>query len=125
MAALNTQKVEDVLVVYFTDSSILDESTMQSLGRDLMACVERCEDQKLLLNFESVKYMSSAMLGKLVALNKKCKEGEVTLKMCNIDKDIMLVFQMTKLHKVFDIQPNEEKAMKSFVKKGLFGFGGG
>jgi len=124
MAALNTTKVEDVLIVYFTDSSILDESTMQSLGRDLMACVEKCEDQRLLLNFESVRYMSSAMLGKLVALNKKCKEAEVTLKMCNIDKDIMLVFQMTKLHKVFDIHATEEKAMKSFNKKGLFGLGG-
>ena len=124
MPALNTQKVEDVLVVYFSDSSILDESTMQTLGRDLMECVDRCEDQKLLLNFETVRFMSSAMLGKLVALNKKCKENEVALKMCNITKDIMEVFQMTRLNKVLDIEATEEKAMKSFAKKGLFGLGG-
>lgn len=124
MATLNTQKVEDVLVVYFSDSSILDESTMQSLGRDLMECVDRCEDQKLLLNFENVRFMSSAMLGKLVALSKKCKEQEVKLKLCSITKDIMQVFQMTKLNKVMDIEVSEEKAMKSFSKKGLFGLGG-
>ena len=41
--------------------------------------------------------------------------------MCNISSNVMDVFKITKLNKVFDIHPNEEKAVKAYAKKGWFG----
>jgi len=40
-------------------------------GRELLEFAARCSSQKLLLNFEAVKFLSSAMLGKLIWLHKK------------------------------------------------------
>jgi hypothetical protein len=39
---------------------------------------------KLLLTFAGVKGMCSAMIGKLIVLNKWCKDPKVVLKMCNV-----------------------------------------
>ena len=58
---------------------------------------------------------------KLVMLNKKCKTGGVSLKFCEVSPNVMEVFKITKLNKLFDIQSDEEKAVASFDKKGWFG----
>jgi anti-anti-sigma factor len=96
MFLLKTQEIEDVLVVYFTTAKILDESVIQQIGQELMECAESArQKKKLLLNFQGVKFMSSAMIGKLVLLNKKCKVNGVVLKMCSISPDILDVFRRT------------------------------
>ena len=120
MSSLMSQKNGDVLVVYFTDSRILDEATIQAIGDDLEQMANRAEDGKLLLNFENVRFMSSAMLGKLVSLNKKCKAEMIDLKLCSISKDIMEVFKLMRLHKLLDLQTDEDRALSAFAKKGFF-----
>ena len=119
-SAIMSQKNDDVLVVYFTESRILDEATIQTLGADLEQMANRAEEGKLLLNFENVRFMSSAMLGKLVSLNKKCKTEEIDLKLCSISKDIMEVFKLMRLNKLLDLQSDEDKALSAFAKKGFF-----
>ena len=121
LMGLKTSEEDGVLVAAFTDSNILDEAKIQSIGAELMECIGAASEQKLLLDFEGVSFMSSAMIGKLVLLHKKCKDAEVKLKVCNISDNVMEVFKITRLHKVFDIQKDREKAVKSFDKKGWFG----
>ncbi len=75
----------------------------------------------MVIDFTPVQFMSSSMLGKLVSVNKKCTEYKVKLKLCGITPEIQEVFKITKLNKVFEIQPDEAAARKSFSKRGLFG----
>lgn len=118
---LKTSEEEGVLVAAFTYANILDEAKIQTIGAELMECIGAASEKKLLLDFEGVSFMSSAMIGKLVLLHKKCKDAEVKLKVCNISDNVMEVFKITRLHKVFDIQKDREKAVKSYDKKGWFG----
>jgi anti-anti-sigma factor len=112
---------EGVLVAYITESKLLDENKIAQIGQDLLEAVDQAAEKKLLLNFRGVSFMSSAMIGKLVLLNRKCREQQVQLKLCNIDPNIAEVFKIMQLNKVFDIQKDEEKAIKAFSKKGWFG----
>lgn len=122
MALLRTQENDGVLVVYFNETKILDEAKIQKIGAELIeAAGAAASGQRLLLNFTGVGFMSSAMIGKLVLLNKKCKTDGVTLKLCEISGNVSEVFKIMKLNKVFDIYKTEEKALKSFDKKGWFG----
>ena len=120
MASLNTMKMGEVLIANFQDSHMLDNFKIQQLGTELLALVDRTEYGKLLLNFEHVKFMSSAMLGQLILLNKKCKADNVRLKMCHIDPNIFEVFKLMKLHKVLDIHADEATALTAFERKGFF-----
>jgi anti-sigma B factor antagonist len=121
MANLKSKMIEDVLVVGFGQSKLLDESEIKEVGDQLMKKITEADSKKILLTFGSVQFMSSAMLGKLVMFGKKCKAAGVDLKLCNIPNDIMEVFKITKMNKAFDIQKDEEKGLKAFTKKGWFG----
>ena len=121
MSSLKSEQKEDILCVYFTDAKILDEARIQQIGKELVekaAAAAGSESKKMLVNFQGVQFMSSAMIGKLVLLNKKSKTDKVDLKLCNITPNVLEVFKITRLNKVFDIQGDEDKAMKSFSKKG-------
>ncbi len=121
MAATTSQLNGEILVVGFTDSKILDNQRIEQVGKELQDVVEQAIHKKLLLNFRGVSFMSSAMITKLVMLNKRCKTNGVSLKFCEVSPNVMEVFKITKLNKLFDIQSDEEKAVASFDKKGWFG----
>lgn len=111
----------EVLTVYFKQSSIIDQLVINKIGDELSeVALEAAGNSKLLLNFQTVKFMASAMLGKLLQLHKRCKNDKIKLKMCGIPPEIMEVFKITQLHKVFDIQKDEPTAIDSFGKRGFF-----
>ncbi|MDA7977195.1 MAG: STAS domain-containing protein [Pirellulales bacterium] len=116
MPQIDSKQEGDVLVLKFTDAQILDEGKIEEMGDELMKIVEHCEEKKLLLNFAEVQFMSSAVLGKLIKINKICGDREVHLKFCDIAKDLLQVFKITRLDKVFDIQASEAKALAAFAK---------
>ena len=87
---------------------------------DITEALGKSDEDNIILDLSQVRFMASAMLGKLVQLNKKSKEWKANLKLCGISKDIYEVFKITKLHKVFDIEKDEAAARKAFQKRGLF-----
>jgi anti-sigma B factor antagonist len=66
--------------------------------------------------------MSSAALGILVRINKKCKEYQIALKLCSIAPEIGQVFKITGLDKVFEIHADPAQAMTAFQKSGQLYF---
>lgn len=111
---LEVEQVGDVTVVTFTDRKILDEQNIQAIGEQLFALVDELGKKKLLLNFGNVEYLSSAALAKLMILNRKVNTAKGKLMMCSISDQILEVFEITKLNKIFSIQPNEEEALEKF-----------
>ena len=115
MSSLKSREEGDVLVVNFTDAKILDEARIQQIGKEMMEMAAAAEtNKKLLVNFQGVQFMSSAMIGKLVLLNKKSKAASVDLKFCSISPNVLEVFKITRLNKVFKIVKDEEQALKEF-----------
>lgn len=111
---LELSDVGDVTVVRFVDRKILDEANIQELGFELFRLVEDDHRQKLLLNFSTVEFLSSAALGKLITLDKKVKAHGGKLKLSNIRPEIYEVFAITKLNKLFDIKDDEADALAAF-----------
>jgi anti-anti-sigma factor len=112
---------DGTLTFKFTDPRITDDVHLKRVFEELTKLLNKSEEKQLILDFQEVEFMASSMLGKLVQVNKKCKEFRVKLKLCAISPDILEVFKITKLNKVFDIQPDEPTARKSFNKRGFFG----
>ena len=111
---VQVNQVGDVTVVRFVDRKILDEANIQEMGQEMFHLVEEDKRKKLLLNFSSVEFLSSAALGKLITLEKKVKAHNGKLKLSNIRPEIYEVFAITKLNKLFDIRNDEADALASF-----------
>jgi anti-sigma B factor antagonist len=108
---LEVSEVGDVTVVRFRDRKIIEDINIQELGQELFQLVEEERREKLLLNFLSVDFLSSAALGKLITLDKKMKVAGGTLKLSNIRPEIYEVFTITKLNRLFDIKEDEADAL--------------
>ena len=111
---LNSNAVGDVTVVRFRDHKIIEDINIQELGQEMFQLVEVDGRDKLLLNFSSVDFLSSAALGKLITLDKKMKAHGGTLKLSNIRPEIYEVFAITKLNRLFDIRDDEADALAAF-----------
>jgi anti-sigma B factor antagonist len=111
---LDVKEVGDVTVVRFLDQKILEDVNIQELGQELFRLVEVENRRKLLLNFSTVDFLSSAALGKLITLDKKAKKAKSVLKLSNIRPEIYEVFAITKLNRLFDIKDDEADALAAF-----------
>jgi len=71
----------DALNVYFQSSEIVLASEIQGIGRELMQTLEVAirVDMPLVVDFQDVQTISSALIGKLILLNKKARAEYVTL----------------------------------------------
>jgi anti-sigma B factor antagonist len=119
--SLSSYSKDGILTVVFDDERILDETKLEEVGRDLLQKLEATTEERVILDFRRVKFMSSSMLGKLVQVHKKSKEFKVQLKLAAITPEILEVFKITKLNKLFDIEADEAAARKAFMKRGWFG----
>jgi anti-sigma B factor antagonist len=119
--SLSNYSKDGILTIIFEDARILDESKLEQLGRDLLELLDKTTEERVILDFRNVKFMSSSMLGKLVQVHKKSGEFKVKLKLCSIDPEIRQVFKITKLDKLFDIEADEAAARAAFMKRGWFG----
>ena len=115
---LMTEGFGEVTVVRFQASRVLDGSNVAQLGDELNDLVTKKYATKMVLNFENVQYMSSAVLGKLITLNKSILAEKGKLKLCSIDKNVFEIFSIMKLDKLFAIYDTEEEALESFGKYG-------
>ncbi|HUT92141.1 MAG TPA: STAS domain-containing protein [Thermoguttaceae bacterium] len=111
---LEVSEVGDVTVVHFRDQRIIEDLGIQEMGQELFHLVEGENRKKLLLNFSSVSFMSSAALGKLITLDKKVKAKGGVLKLCSIRPEIYEVFAITRLDRLFDIRKDESDGLGSF-----------
>jgi anti-sigma B factor antagonist len=119
--SLSSYSKDGILTIVFDDARILDETKLEELSRDLTELLNKTTEERVILDFRNVKFMSSSMLGKLIQVNKKAAEFKVKLKLCSIDPEIRQVFKITKLDKVFDIEADEADARAAFMKRGWFG----
>lgn len=116
MAASNLL-IEDyagVTLVTFTDPSILDAATIEQIGRDLYKLTDEQNKQKLVLDFSKVKFLSSHALGVFITLQKKAADIKGTMVFAGLRKELMKVFSLTGLDKMFKFFPTDAAAMESF-----------
>jgi len=119
-----------VIVVQFEyiDSSkrgervrIIKEEDIDSLGVGLFALLEDMAYRRIIVSFANASFMSSAMIGKFITLDKKVKRKKLDrgaedsmLILCSIPPEIYEVFAITRMNRLFNIQENEDKALEQF-----------
>ena len=105
---------KDVRIVEFTNNKILDEANIAEIGGTLNALIDEVDRPKLLLDFATVDHLSSAALGMLINANNRIKQKNGEFRLANIKPQILDVFKITKLDKLFKIRPTRQEALASF-----------
>ena len=106
------REVGDVAVVDFSGKITLGEgsATLRKLVRELVENGRR----KILLNLADVDYFDSSGIGELVGAYTTVRSASGELKLVYLTKRVRDIIQITRLFTVFDVQPDEASAVRSF-----------
>jgi len=110
MSGLLSRQNDGVLIAQFTHHKLYDDALIREIASDLLELADKSEG-KMVLDFDGVKFMSSSMIGRVVILNKKCKQDNIKLRMCNVAPTVMEVFEVTRLNRVFAFSDSVEDAL--------------
>jgi anti-anti-sigma factor len=122
MALLKSELKGEIRVIFVDVARFVDGEVIEQCYREIVELLEKTEETHVLLHFGRVGFMSSSALGMLIRVQKRCKEFQIALKLCDINPDIGEVFKITGLNRVFDIQPNAAAALESFKASGKLMF---
>jgi anti-sigma B factor antagonist len=108
---ISTRKAGDVAVVDISGRITLGEGNvmLREVVRDLAAG----GTNKIVLNMAQVDYLDSSGLGELVRTHTTVRNLDGQLRLANLHQRVKDLLQMTRLSAVFDIDEDEESAIRS------------
>ena len=93
--------------------SLVSEEQAAELSRAVAQFVAR-RREKLLIDFSETMYLNSTAIGVIVAAYTSYAKREWQLKLCRMNKQVHLIFTITKILTVFSTYDTREEAMNSF-----------
>jgi anti-anti-sigma factor len=114
---LEVSEVRGVTVVRFTRRSILDPMLIELAGQRLRALVHENNCRRLVLDFTHVESVTSAMLGKLVALYNAVDSAGGRLVFAGVDPFLLQIFRLCNLPPNIPIYAREEDAVQSLLEE--------
>ena len=70
--------------------------------------------KKVVVDFSGVPYIDSSGLATLIELFQRLKKINGKLRICDMSEKVKNVFEITKLHKLFEIYDNQDMALEGF-----------
>jgi anti-sigma B factor antagonist len=109
---LTKQIVNDVLVIVIENK----EANLSKSEHFKELVFEDIDNgtRNLVISFKNVEYLDSSFLGALVAILKKLLPAKGKMVLTDLNEDILNLFELTRLDKIFTIENNLEVSLKNF-----------
>ena len=108
---------DDALVVYLLRSSLVFNDDIDRVADAMQAAVSSAPTFSVVLDFSAVRQVSSAFISKVLALDRRLKDEKRGLVLCGLRTDVMEVFKLLRLNRIFRIVKDEYVALNE-IKSG-------
>ena len=115
MALKITNHETDGIAVLALDGRIV-------LGEETVALREKVKSllaegkKKIVLDLKNVSMIDSSGLGAFISCLRKLNAKSGDLKLCGMSKQVRAVFELVRMHRVFDILGTKEDAVRAFER---------
>jgi anti-sigma B factor antagonist len=107
------KRIGKVAAVDFIDTAIMDMEQIMQITEELEQLVEGQDQKFLLMDFSSVKFLSSQALGAIMKLHQMITEKSGWLGICGLRKELYKIFRLTRLDRVFNFYETEQEALEA------------
>jgi anti-sigma B factor antagonist len=90
----------------------LDASNAGDFKRDVGPILEA--NRNAVLDLSRVRFVDSSGLGAFISCLRKLNAKGGDLKLCGMSKQVRAVFELVRMHRVFDIAPTRQDAVRLF-----------
>jgi len=110
---LRTERLETGAVTVLRMAGDIDETGMNQLRMDLMACIQ---DQRfnVVVNMSEVKFVSYMGVGVLVERLRQFRAYGGDMKLCGVNLYTERLFRMVGISKVFEVHDTEHQAIQVY-----------
>jgi anti-sigma B factor antagonist len=90
----------------------LDASNAGEFKSDIAPSLEA--NTKLVFDLSRLRFVDSSGLGAFISCLRKVNARGGDLKLCGMAKQVRAVFELTRMHRIFDIFATREEAVRAF-----------
>jgi anti-sigma B factor antagonist len=91
----------------------LDMATVPDVRRALAGLLDRGQS-RLLVDLDGVGYIDSSGIGALIAAMKQARAAGGDVRLCALQDDVRVIFEMTRLVQTMSIHPTRQEALASW-----------
>jgi anti-sigma B factor antagonist len=108
---MGVDKMGDVTVATIPVDE-LDASNAGEFKRDIAPVLQ--DNTKLVLDLSKLSFVDSSGLGALLSCLRQLTAKRGDLKMCGMSKQVRALFELVRMHRIFDIYDTQEQAVSAF-----------
>lgn len=109
---LKTESIGKVMVLVVREER-LDAHNSDELKVEMNRLFES-GTKDLLVDIKEVRFIDSSGLGVLVSGYKNAATHQGSIKLCSLQTQVRSMFELTRLHRVFDIYQTIDEALESY-----------
>jgi anti-sigma B factor antagonist len=94
---LNSRIDQGVLVLSFTEPELRGDPLAEAIRQEMLDAVTQAGAQKVVIDFQGVRFLSSAAFRPLLSLRRKLHETRGQLVLCGLAPPVADVFRLTRL----------------------------
>jgi anti-sigma B factor antagonist len=90
----------------------LDASNVNDFKRDVAPML--AENSNVILDLSHLRFIDSSGLGAMLSCLRQLNAKGAELKLCGMSKAVRGVFELVRMHRIFDIYDTREQAVSAF-----------
>jgi anti-anti-sigma factor len=102
---------DEVARVQFKDDRLTDEANIEQIGRELFALTDQYHCQKVILDLNGLKMLTSSVLGKMITLHRKLHRSDGKLVLCNAGEYVTEILETSRLDDYFHLVKDQSAAL--------------
>lgn len=106
--------VESGVTVITINSEVAAITEAPEFKKTLIELIQNDGIRKIVVDFKGVEFVDSTFLGALVVGLKKMAEFNGDIKVANLEPPVRVMFELTKLYKVFEVFETRVEAVENF-----------
>lgn len=114
---LNVSMRDGTLVIKI-ENDTLDATSAGQFKQQVMQALEKHETYQLILNLENLKFIDSSGLGAFLSLLRHVTSHDGDLKLSAMRDSVRTMFQIVRMHKLFEIHDTVDECRHSFAHRG-------
>ncbi|HEU4891115.1 MAG TPA: STAS domain-containing protein [Vicinamibacterales bacterium] len=111
---LTTETVDDVTIVVLPGEQ-LDAGNAKEFKRDIAAVLEPC--RKVVFDLRELRFVDSSGLGAILSCLRQLNGKGGELKLCEMTKPVRALFELVRMHKIFDIYVTKAEALRALRER--------
>jgi anti-sigma B factor antagonist len=107
---MTIEKVGEVAVVELRGEQ-LDASNVADFKRDIAPVLEG--NSRVVFDLSQLRFVDSSGLGAILSCLRRLNGAGGELKLCGLAKPVRALFELVRMHKIFDIYATRDEAVRS------------